>query len=219
MTEEKMSEYYEARASEYEQIYYREVPERRREIDEEVERFAGLCADCDLVELACGTGYWTQTACQTAKSVLASDLSMSMIVEAQKKGYSPTVPNFIRADLNRLPFRSGQFDLVALGFWFSHHPKQDYDGLFDKIIPLLRPEGKIWMIDNNPPAEGDRNDSVGRDEFGNNYKTRWLDSGEKFVILKNYFKCEELQAIFSERFKIESLIYGRYYWSVVLSSE
>jgi len=219
MPEEKMSQYYDERAPEYEQIYFRDVPERRAEIDEEIERFGSYCTGKDVVELACGTGYWTQAACTTAMSVIASDLSMAMILEARKKAFDPIQPNFVRADLNHLPFQSGQFDLVALGFWFSHHPRQDYDGLFDKITPLLKPDGRIWMIDNNPPAEGDKNDSVGSDEFGNNFKARWLDSGEKFVILKNYFGRDQLESIFSKRFKIEKLVYGCYYWSVVLGQK
>ena len=72
------------------------------------------------------------------------------------------------------------------------------------------------MIDNNPPAEGGAVEQV-FDEFGNNYKKRDLSDGRSFLILKNYFRSDELSDIFGQRFQVKSLIHNRYYWSVVLA--
>ena len=120
-------------------------------------------------------------------------------------------------DLYDGPLESDNFDLVALGFWFSHHPRQDFDQLFDVLIRGVKRNGLIWIIDNNPPAEGSTNTSVRVDEHGNNYKRRKLDNGREFVILKNYFSRQELEAVFSKRFVVRSLVYGLYYWSAVLT--
>jgi len=86
------------------------------------------------------------------------------------------------------------------------------------MASLAGPDGRIWMIDNNPTAEGDTRDPVGYDKFGNHYTRRKLDDGQEYVILKNYFGEAELREILGVRFHIERLTYGECYWSVVLRS-
>ncbi len=211
-------DYYRARAGEYEQIYYRDVPERRKEIDDACEFVRKVATKKTVLDLACGTGYWTKVASETAKSVVAVDIAPEMIKEAKSKKYGCPV-EFAVSDLYHPPFAPGSFDLIILGFWLSHEPRQNYDNLFDSILSPLRPDGHIWMIDNNPPAEGAKSDSVGLDEFGNNRKLRRLQNGDEFIIVKNYFSKEELQNLLSKRFKIESLIHQKYYWSALLQNQ
>jgi ubiquinone/menaquinone biosynthesis C-methylase UbiE len=140
-----------------------------------------------------------------------------MIDEARRKDYTGPVA-FVLADLYNLPFAAHSFEFVTLGFWFSHEPRQDYDRFFAMLKDLVTQGGLIWMIDNNPPAEGPEYRSVGLDEHGNNYRQRFLNSGREFAILKNYFDKSELIDIFSGDFQIESLIYNECYWSLVLRS-
>ena len=78
-------DYYRARATEYEQIYYRDVPKRRQEIADHFEFVEELAVGKTVLELACGTGYWTQAAAKNAKEVIATDIAPEMIKEAQNK--------------------------------------------------------------------------------------------------------------------------------------
>jgi ubiquinone/menaquinone biosynthesis C-methylase UbiE len=211
-----MEEYYRARAPEYEQIYYREVPARRAEIDDEAARLRELVKGRKVLELACGTGYWTRIMSQTAASITASDISSEMIAEARGKEFGCEV-DFVEADMFSHSFGEARFDVVALGFWFSHQPKQDYERLFDVLGRPLKKEGLIWMIDNNPPAEGDTVDTCRTDAEGNNYKYRFLSDGTKYVILKNYFTKAELEGLFAPRYDIQYLVHKEYYWSAVLA--
>jgi len=217
MTNDEMERYYRARAPEYEQIYYRDMPERRRELDEEAARLAELVTGKSVLELACGTGYWTQIMSRTAASITASDLSAEMLAEAKKKTFGIPV-DFVSTDMFDHSFPQQHFDVVALGFWFSHQPRQEFNRLFEVLTAPLKKGGLIWMIDNNPPAEGTTMETAGRDDFGNNYKRRFLDSGEQYTILKNYFSKTELEAVLGPSFPIKSLIHNKYYWSVVLGS-
>lgn len=216
MQNREMEEYYRARAPEYEQIYYRDMPERRQELADEAARLADLVSGRSVLELACGTGYWTQVISRTAASVTASDLSSEMLDEARKKTYRIPV-EFVQADMYKQAFPRDEFDIVALGFWFSHQPRQEFDVLFDILTAPLKPGGLIWMIDNNPPAEGPTLETAGQDDFGNNYKRRFLDSGEQYTIMKNYFTRNDLEQILQPRFSIKSLIHNKYYWSVGLA--
>ena len=218
MASNEMEQYYRERAPEYEQIYYRDNPQRRRELSDEAGRLAELVTGKRVLELACGTGYWTQVMSRTAKSVVASDLFGEMLSEARQKKYGCEV-EFRQADMFTADFGQGAFDAVALGFWFSHQPRQEYDRLFDLLERPLADGGVIWMIDNNPPAEGPTLESVRVDEYRNNYKRRFLDDGTEFVILKNYFERAELEGIFGSRFSVKLLLHSPYYWSAVLGKK
>ena len=210
-------EYYRKRAAEYEQIYYRDVPERRTEIDNEAARLKELVKNHRVLDIACGTGYWTEIMSHSARSITACDLSSEMIIEAKKKSYNCPV-DFLLADLNELPFDEKSFDFISLGFWFSHHPRQDYQTLFEILKSFIKDDSQIWMIDNNPPAEGANLASAGSDRYQNNYKKRFLDNGEEFVIIKNYFRKDDLINIFSPYFDIRDVIFKKYYWSILLET-
>ncbi|MCK4574196.1 MAG: methyltransferase domain-containing protein [candidate division Zixibacteria bacterium] len=213
---DRLRKYYAERAPEYEQIYFRDVPERRRELADETVRLQKIARERNVLDIACGTGYWTSRMSQTARSIIAADISPEMLAEARAKEYHCPI-DFVRCDLNRLPFAENSFDLITLGFWFSHQPRQSYEALFDSLIPLLTDTGLIWMIDNNPPAEGPDHESSGTDSQGNNLKKRRLDNGMEYIILKNYFVEDELRAIFSPRFHLKRLTYGDCYWSALLT--
>ena len=208
-------DYYRARAPEYEQIYYRDVPKRRQEIADHFEFVEKLATGKTVLDLACGTGYWTQAAAKNAKEVIATDIAPEMIREAKNKKYNRPV-RFINCDIYNLPFKRASFDLILIGFWLSHEPKQNYNKFFEIIQWPLKPNGQIWLIDNNPPAEGPKSGYLYTDEFGNNFKSRRLDNGEDFSLLKNYFSENELDAIFSKSFHVNKLAYNIYYWSVLL---
>lgn len=209
-------DYYRLRAPEYEQIHYRNIPERKKEIDDERKRLRGIVTGKTVLDLACGTGFWTEIISETANIVVACDFSMEMIEQAKRKHYT-CLTEFIQGDLYKTPFADQSFDILTLGFWFSHEPKQNYSSFFITLKRLIKNNGMIWMIDNNPPAEGSQMDSTGVDKFDNNYKIRKLNNGSEFKIIKNYFTREDLLQIFSLHFKINYILYNKYYWSVLMS--
>ncbi len=215
MRDKPTEEYYRHRAAEYEQIYFREIPERRKEIDDEADRLRALVAGKAVLEMACGTGYWTKVMSETAAHVTASDIWPEMLAQAKQKQFGCPV-EFIAADMFAHPWPEKAFDVVAVGFWFSHQPKQEFDNFFELLRKPLKPGGKVWLIDNNPPAEGTHHEFVRKDEFGNSFKRRYLENGEQHVILKNYYEEEELRRIFEPAMSIERMTYKKYYWSVVL---
>jgi ubiquinone/menaquinone biosynthesis C-methylase UbiE len=215
MNDKETADYYQKRAAEYEKIYYREVPERRKEIDDEANRLRKLVQGKRVLELACGTGYWTSVMSETAKSIVAVDLWPEMLAEAKKKKLGCSV-EFAASDMFAFQAKAKGFDFVAVGFWFSHQPKQENDLFFELVKRPLKNGGQIWLIDNNPPAEGTRHEMVRTDEFGNSFKRRYLEDGSQHTILKNYYVESELRDIFSSHFTQMSLIYKKYYWSAVL---
>ena len=64
-----LERYYDRRAAEYEKVY--DKPERQHELEWLRTRIPQLLADRTVLEVACGTGYWTPLIAARAESVVA----------------------------------------------------------------------------------------------------------------------------------------------------
>lgn len=72
-----LTDYYARRAHEYERIYAK--PERQTDLAGLRLRLGELCNGRAVYEVACGTGYWTQTIATRARSVFATDINESVL--------------------------------------------------------------------------------------------------------------------------------------------
>ncbi len=80
-----MIEYYKKRANEYEIIYCK--PERKIYIEEFKSYLSNYFMNRNVLELACGTGFWTECISLTAKSIKATDINDSVLEIAKTKNY------------------------------------------------------------------------------------------------------------------------------------
>jgi demethylmenaquinone methyltransferase/2-methoxy-6-polyprenyl-1,4-benzoquinol methylase len=91
-----LESYYAKRAREYEQVY--EKPERQRELAWLRERIPRLFAGRTVLEVACGTGYWTQFIAPVAHRVYAGDINEAVLEIAREKPIAPGKVTFMKAD-------------------------------------------------------------------------------------------------------------------------
>ncbi|MFZ5805639.1 MAG: class I SAM-dependent methyltransferase [Verrucomicrobiota bacterium] len=89
-------DYYNKRAQEYERIYAK--PERQDALGKLKTHLQKILRGNDVLEIACGTGYWTEVIASTARSVLAMDISEEMLSIARQKSYSSNNVNFALSD-------------------------------------------------------------------------------------------------------------------------
>ena len=78
-------DYYAKRANEYERIYQK--PERQKDLANLRKLFRQAFAGHSVLEIACGTGYWTQVVAETAKSITATDINDDVLQIARAKNY------------------------------------------------------------------------------------------------------------------------------------
>jgi ubiquinone/menaquinone biosynthesis C-methylase UbiE len=90
-----LEKYYSRRASEYEKVY--DKPERQAELAWLRQRIPELLKNRTVLEVACGTGYWTQYIAQSARSVYACDINEPVLEIAREKQLPPKV-HFFKAD-------------------------------------------------------------------------------------------------------------------------
>src|SRR6266480_1914240 len=84
-----LQEYYHRRAPGYDSLYHR--ADRQEELDEAAKILQQIFFGKEVLEIACGTGYWTERISQTAKFIFASDINESMLAIARSRSYPGNV--------------------------------------------------------------------------------------------------------------------------------
>lgn len=182
MIKNEMATYYAKRAEHYEEIYQR--PEREDDLLMLQVRVQELLEGHDVLELACGTGFWTERIAATAKSVLATDINPEMIALATARHLPADVVRFAVAD-------AFQFELERpcsacfLGFWWSHVGRQAQAHYLTLLREKLGENTLLVMLDNSY-VEGSSTSIARTDADGNTYQIRALPNGERYEVMKNF---------------------------------
>jgi len=205
----RMQHYYSKRAQEYEQIYYK--PERQQELEWLRERVPRQFKGRTVLEVACGTGYWTQFIARGAKKVYACDINEPVLEIAREKPIPKGKAEFFKADAITLEGVPHGCDAAFAGFWWSHVKKSGIAQFVAHLSGVLAPGAVVGILDNQY-AEGSSTPVSRRDAEGNTYQMRKLASGEEYEVLKNFPTPGELreavQAVAREA-HLEAL---QYYW-------
>lgn len=178
-----LKRYYAARALEYERIYAK--PERQADLRQLELRLPEMLDGRKILELACGTGYWTQFLARKAQSILALDANPETLQLALEKPLPPERVHFRAADIYALPDDLGAFDGAFAGFWWSHVPLRDRVRFLQSLDQRLLPGAKVVLLD-NLFVEGSSTPIAHKDEDGNTYQRRRLNDGSEYVVLKNF---------------------------------
>ena len=195
----QQADYYRARAPEYDDWFFRRGrydrgPQANADWHAEValvraalERFR---PEGDVLELACGTGLWTQQLLATAGSITAVDAAPEMLALNRERVRSAAV-RYVQADL--FAWRPDRrFDAVFFGFWLSHVPQERFESFWNTVAESLRPGGRMFFVDSKyEPTSTARDHRLGDPEEG--LARRKLNDGREFRIVKVFYKCGEVQ--------------------------
>ena len=207
--EAPMQSYYAARAPEYDGVYLK--PERQADL-RAIERWLPpVFAGARVLEIACGTGYWTRFIAPVAAEVLAIDAAPETMAIA--KGRVP-VGNvrFVDGDAYDLARHGGRFDAAFAGFWFSHVSIARRGAFLRGLNAVLRPGAKVVLLDNRY-VEGSSSPVTNRDAEGNTYQTRRLGDGSTHRVLKNFPSEAELHSSVGDLGTGLSITTWQFYWA------
>ncbi len=135
--------YYRAVADEYED-HSIDVPGQ----DELLSAIDSFRPTGDVLELACGSGAWTERLQRSAASVTAVDGAPEMLARARTRLASSASVRFIEADLFSW-HPSRRYDAVFFGFWISHVPGDKFELFWNLIDEALEPAGRVFFFDDN----------------------------------------------------------------------
>ena len=193
-------EYYEARAPEYDDWFYRRGRydwgieknlQWANEADEIRRHFHEFRGFDESLELASGTGIWTTEILRTSEHVTCLDASSKMIEINRAKQNTRRV-SFHQIDLFAWE-PTIQYDLVFTGFWLSHVPGEQSDQFLKKIAAAMKPDGLFYFIDSRL-ARTSRAKDHEAPEVDTGISNRKLDDGREFQIIKIFHDPEELVA-------------------------
>lgn len=206
--ENDLAVYYARRAREYEAIYAK--PERQEELAALRDRMRALLAGRNVLELACGTGYWTAVAAESARSVRGCDINDEVLGVARAKGLDPARVTFERGDAYAPPAATG-CDAGLAAFWWSHVPRARLPAFLGSFHRALAPGARLVFVD-NVFAPGSSTPIGRKDAAGDTWQLRRLNDGSAHEVLKNFPSEAELRAVVAGPAGEIAITFGRYYW-------
>jgi SAM-dependent methyltransferase len=204
-----LREYYARRAREYERIY--DKPERQADLARLRERIPALLGGRNVLEIACGTGYWTQFVATTAATVLATDINEEVLELARLKSFPRANVAFARADIYAQADTGQRFDAGLAAFWWSHVPRQELGHFVEHFHRWLLADAVVVIVDNRY-VEGSSTPLSRSDEYGNTYQTRTLDDGGHYEVLKNIPDEAEIARALGGRARALEYVELDYFW-------
>lgn len=178
-----MIDYYAKRAQEYERIY--DKPERQKDLLLLKQLCTKTFAGHDVLEIACGTGYWTQPVSQTARSIVATDINEETLQVARAKNYGCKV-HFQRTDAFNLGSLAGNRFTAGLAMhWWSHLLRSDIKAFLENYHRAFQSGALLAFIDNRF-VPGSSTPISRTDNDGNTYQMRRLSDGSSHEVLKNF---------------------------------
>ena len=201
--------YYAARAAEYDAVYAK--PERQADLATLTGLLRERVRGADLLEIACGTGYWTVRLADAARSILATDIAEEPLALARARDYPPGRVRFAHADAFHLADLAGPFSAAFAGFWWSHVARAALPGFLAGLHGALGAGRRVVFVDNRFVA-GSNHPISRRDLSGDTYQRRTLANGATYEVLKNFPGEDELRATLHGLATDIEVIPLTYYW-------
>jgi len=178
-----LANYYAERASEYDAIYRK--PERQEDIKSLSDLLSGLLNNRKVLEVACGTGFWTQYFGPHTESTTATDYNDEVLAIAKSRLINQKKIILQKADAFSLKDLPAGFNAGIAAFWWSHLEKSKIKSFLETFHSKLMPGSRVVFADNRY-VEGSSTSISRTDEHGNTYQERVLSDGRRFEVLKNF---------------------------------
>jgi ubiquinone/menaquinone biosynthesis C-methylase UbiE len=210
MSAHSLRDYYSARAAEYDHVYAK--PERQHDLRRIEFWLPTVFEGRSVIEVACGTGYWTQFLAPVATRLLAIDAAPETLRIARTRIRAAHV-EFVEGDAYRLPDVGTRYEAAFAGFWISHVPRGRIGAFLNGLHTRLSPGAKVVFLDNKFVA-GSSTPISDRDSEGNTYQARTLRDGSCFRVLKNFPTETEMRSWLAEGTRDVRCQEWEHYWAL-----
>ena len=190
--------YYRARAAEYDEWW-----SRTGRFDRGAEDNAAWFADVRaleswlaaqgplgrVLELACGTGLWTERLLRQCIALDAVDASDEVI--AINRARCGAAPQYAIADLFAFTPQPAAYDTVFFGFWLSHVPEDRFDAFWEMLRAAVAPGGRVLFADSRFDVTSTARDHTLR-LAAEEVVTRRLNDGSEYRVVKIFHEPQRL---------------------------
>jgi SAM-dependent methyltransferase len=209
MITEQSAQFYAKSASNHDRIY--DKPERQDDLAAMRKHVADVLRGHVVLELACGTGYWTNIIAASADSVVATDINPEMLALARLRGLPPEKVRFREADAYALPDDLGSFTAVFIGFWWSHVKREQQEKFLAHLRSKVGKDVLLVLLD-DVYVEGSSETVARTDLEGNTYQIRIAPDGERYEIPKTYPSDSALRKKLASSVREIRIVRLEYFW-------
>ncbi len=204
--------FYRARAPEYDQWWQGvgrydrgqdDADEWNRQVATLDAVLAAFGARGDVLELAGGTGWWTQRLAASAERLTVVDASAETLAINRDRIKRRDV-DYVVADL--FSWRpEHRYDVVFFSFWLSHVPRARFGAFWALVRTCLAPGGRVFFIDNrDDPLSGPESHDPLVVEYRPDLHLRRLDDGSVYRVVKVMYEPDELRRLIdAEGWRVE----------------
>lgn len=204
-----LKEYYSLRSGEYDLLYDR--PNRQADLRAMENAVVESLSGKRVLEIACGTGYWTELLADHVESLLAIDTSDEMMKIARKRTGSKENVMFLKSDAYSLDNVEGKFDAAFCGYWVSHVRRNRMREFLESLHGKLLPGSRVVLLDNRY-VDGESTPVSKTDSEGNTYQLRKISDGTSYEIVKNFFDEDELRKVTEGIGSDAEFLSFQFYW-------
>ncbi|MEN3276478.1 MAG: hypothetical protein V7631_2268 [Massilia sp.] len=187
MSNQQVAKYYALLGEALEDKYLE--PDMDEDIDDMSIHLGNLLAGHTVLELGCGTGFWTEVVAEAAASVVALDINASLVDIARERGMPEGKVRFRVADALDLPDDIGKdvgnITAVLVSFLWSHLNKKEQEQLLATLKKRLGKDVLLVILDDSF-VEGFSETIARTDAEGTTYEILTLPGGERFELPKSY---------------------------------
>lgn len=167
-----------------------EDEERIEDLEDVADGISGLVEGVTVLELACGTGHWTEVLADVAGHVIAVDINDAMLEQARERGLDEDLVTFVQADALELPDDLvppgvAPVKAVFIGFWWSHLTRAHQDLLLASLRKRLGKDVMLIVLDDNY-VEGVSAPIARTDVQGTTWQFFTTEEGERFELPKSF---------------------------------
>jgi SAM-dependent methyltransferase len=195
--------FYAARAPEYDEWWQRsgrydrgdhDRREWQAQVDEVEQALDAFGATGHVLEIAGGTGWWTERLARTADRLTVVDASPETLA-LNRARVGRTDVEYVVADVfTWQPTR--RYDAVFFSFWLSHVPRERIGAFWQLVRACLTTDGRAFLIDNRagPQPPSDVEDPVVV-EYRPDLHIRRLSDGSEWRVVKVMYDVDDLEAL------------------------
>jgi demethylmenaquinone methyltransferase/2-methoxy-6-polyprenyl-1,4-benzoquinol methylase len=199
--------YYRARAGEYDewasrQGRYDHGPEANAQwfaetaqVADALQSFLAERPMANALEIAAGTGLWTQRIAPVVQRLIALDAAPeTLAINRERLGAQADYVTYLTADIfGWEPPDGARYDAIFFGFWLSHVPPERFAEFWANVGRWLAPGGRVFLVDSTyEPTSTARDHQLEGAEATS--VERILNDGQRYRIVKVFYTPEKLAA-------------------------
>lgn len=196
-----LTEYYKSLARDYDKM--NDSPDFKRQLALVMSRVFPYFSGKTVIDVGCGTGYWTQTISSMAQKVSAIDNCPEMVSRARARMY-PRHVHVMQDNAYTLKTIAAKHSAAYVGFFWQHIPADMHVTFLRNLHAKLLPNSPVVILDFATPQADEIFTRLGNDSF----VRKIIGDGSSLQVIRNI--PEEIDLLTAVKGMAHNVSYSRH---------